>query len=33
VAREFMKKGDTTVYVLKGGWNEWLGAKFPIENK
>ncbi|MBW1765318.1 MAG: hypothetical protein JRJ23_11400 [Deltaproteobacteria bacterium] len=24
-------KGYTTIYVLKGGWNEWLKAEYPIE--
>jgi len=28
-----MEKGFTKVYALKGGWNEWLKAKFPSEKK
>jgi rhodanese-related sulfurtransferase len=30
VARKFMEKGYTKVYVLKGGWHEWFRAKFGI---
>jgi rhodanese-related sulfurtransferase len=33
VALKFMEKGYTKVYALKGGWNGWVGAKFPAENK
>jgi 3-mercaptopyruvate sulfurtransferase SseA len=33
VALQFMKKGYAKVYALKGGWNEWIEAKFPTENK
>jgi len=33
VARKLMILGFKKVYVLKGGWNEWFGAKFPIEPK
>jgi 3-mercaptopyruvate sulfurtransferase SseA len=33
VAYELMDMGFTDVYVLKGGWWEWLGAGFPIEPK
>jgi len=28
-----MKKGFTTVYALKGGWNEWVTANYPTEAK
>jgi len=28
-----MEKGYAKVYALKGGWNEWLKAKFPTEKK
>jgi rhodanese-related sulfurtransferase len=32
-ALEMMKMGYEKVYVLKGGWNEWLKAGFPVEKK
>jgi len=28
-----MEKGYTKVYALKGGWNEWMKANFPVESK
>jgi 3-mercaptopyruvate sulfurtransferase SseA len=28
-----MDKGFTDIYVLKGGWNEWIRAKYPTEPK
>jgi rhodanese-related sulfurtransferase len=33
VALKFMEKGYNRVFALKGGWNGWVGAKFPTENK
>jgi len=33
VALQFIGKGYTKVYALKGGWNEWVKADFPTENK
>jgi rhodanese-related sulfurtransferase len=33
VAQEFMKKGYSKVYALKGGWEEWQKAGFPIDPK
>jgi len=27
------KMGFTKVYALKGGWNEWYKAEFPVEKK
>jgi rhodanese-related sulfurtransferase len=33
VALKFIEKGYNKVSALKGGWNEWVGAKFPTENK
>jgi len=33
VAQEFMKAGYTQVYVLKGGWKEWVKADYPTEKK
>ena len=32
VAQKFMEKGYTKVYALKGGWNEWMKANFPVES-
>ena len=31
LARKMMTKGYASIYVLKGGWNEWLKAEYPIE--
>jgi len=28
-----MEKGYTKVYALKGGWDEWVKANFPVETK
>jgi len=28
-----MSKGFKNIYVLKGGWNEWIKAKYPTEPK
>jgi len=28
-----MGKGFTKVKALKGGWNEWVESKYPVENK
>jgi len=33
VALQLIKKGYAKVYALKGGWNEWVNAKFPPESK
>jgi rhodanese-related sulfurtransferase len=33
VARKLIKKGFTRVSVLKGGWNEWEEAGYPVEEK
>jgi rhodanese-related sulfurtransferase len=33
VAQKFMDKGYTKVYALKGGWDEWEKANFPVESK
>jgi rhodanese-related sulfurtransferase len=33
VAQEFVKKGYTHVYALKGGWKDWQKAEFPTEKK
>jgi rhodanese-related sulfurtransferase len=33
VARHFLEQGYTKVYALKGGWNEWANANFPVEPK
>jgi rhodanese-related sulfurtransferase len=31
VAQKFIEKGYSKVYALKGGWNEWVKAGFPVE--
>jgi 3-mercaptopyruvate sulfurtransferase SseA len=33
VAQEFVAMGYTKVFALKGGWNEWRKAQFPVEAK
>jgi rhodanese-related sulfurtransferase len=33
VARQFISRGYDKVFVLKGGWDEWEKAKFPVEPK
>lgn len=33
VAQKFIEQGFTKVYVLKGGWEEWLKAGYPTEKK
>jgi rhodanese-related sulfurtransferase len=33
VARKLADKGYNKVYALKGGWHEWLKAKYPVEEK
>jgi rhodanese-related sulfurtransferase len=32
-AQQFLSKGYTKIFALKGGWWEWVEAKFPVENK
>jgi rhodanese-related sulfurtransferase len=32
-AQILIEKGYTKVYVLKGGWEEWLKAEYPIQKK
>jgi rhodanese-related sulfurtransferase len=33
VAQELVAMGFTKVYALKGGWNDWYKAEFPVEKK
>jgi len=33
VARQFVSTGYTKVFALKGGWGEWVDAKYPVEPK
>jgi len=33
VAEYFLQKGYTKVFVLKGGWQAWRDAGYPVENK
>jgi rhodanese-related sulfurtransferase len=33
VAERLIKMGYTKVYVLKGGWREWLKENYPTEKK
>ena len=32
-ARKLMEAGYSSVYALKGGWNEWREAQYPMEKK
>jgi rhodanese-related sulfurtransferase len=33
MAQKLMGMGYTKVYALKGGWEEWPKANYPIEKK
>jgi rhodanese-related sulfurtransferase len=33
VAQELISMGFIKVYALKGGWDEWFNAKYPVEEK
>ncbi|MBF0458794.1 MAG: hypothetical protein HQK99_12970 [Nitrospirae bacterium] len=33
MAQLLLQAGFTKVYALKGGWNEWEKAKYPVEPK
>ncbi len=33
MARQFISLGYTKVFALKGGWDEWVKAKYPVEPK
>jgi rhodanese-related sulfurtransferase len=33
VAGYFTQKGYTRVFALKGGWQAWLKADYPVEDK
>jgi len=33
IAKQFIERGYTKVYVLKGGWEEWFKADYPTEKK
>jgi rhodanese-related sulfurtransferase len=33
LALQFIEQGYTKVYILKGGWNGWVKAKFPAEGR
>ncbi len=33
LVKKFRDKGFNLAYVLKGGWSEWLKAKYPVERK
>jgi rhodanese-related sulfurtransferase len=33
VAQELIGMGFTNVYALKGGWNEWFKANYPMDKK
>ena len=33
IAQQFIEQRCTKVYVLKGGWEEWLKAEYPTEKK
>jgi hypothetical protein len=33
VARQIISKGFPKVFVLKGGWNAWVEAGYPVESK
>ena len=33
MAQKLIKKGYTKVFALRGGWNEWLAAEYPLEKR
>jgi rhodanese-related sulfurtransferase len=33
MARRLIAAGFTKVYALKGGWDEWKEAEYPVEEK
>ncbi|MCI5219989.1 MAG: hypothetical protein D3914_12580 [Candidatus Electrothrix sp. LOE2] len=33
MARRFVAKGFSDVYVLEGGWRKWRSEDFPVEKK
>jgi 3-mercaptopyruvate sulfurtransferase SseA len=33
VAQQLASAGFKKVEVLKGGWNEWYEARYPVEKK
>jgi 3-mercaptopyruvate sulfurtransferase SseA len=33
LAQRLIEKGYTKVYALKGGWNEWVKSKYPLEQR
>jgi rhodanese-related sulfurtransferase len=33
MAQQFISMGYKKVFALKGGWNEWFKANFPVEPK
>ena len=33
LAQKLIKNGYSKAYALKGGWNEWYSAEFPVEEK
>jgi len=33
VAQQMISLGYKKVYALKGGWDDWLIAGFPVETK
>jgi len=33
LARKLSALGYSRVFILKGGWDEWLMANYPVEEK
>jgi hypothetical protein len=33
MARQFITLGYSKAFALKGGWDEWHHAKYPVEPK
>lgn len=33
MAQRLLAEGYKNVYALKGGWNEWVRAGYPVEKK
>jgi len=33
LAQKLIQKGYTKVFALKGGWNAWFKAEYPVEKR
>jgi len=33
VAQKLLRKGYKEVFALRGGWDEWVAAEYPLEKR